>query len=369
MTKTRSRKSYARLTSEFFRTPWAILPEKLCEIGQGLAMARAGEEIVTEEWAPLRAAFEARVAAARRASGAGIMVIPVFGIIAHRMNVMMHYSGGTSTEMLAKEFRAALNDPDVGTIVLDFESPGGDVFGLQEAADEIRAGRERKPIVAVADAYAFSAAYWLASAASEISISPSGQVGSIGVWAMHADIFQMLEMEGIKPTLISAGRFKVEGNSFSPLSDEARAQIQKEVDAYYRDFLKAVALGRGVTEETVKQDFGEGRMVMADEALKLGMVDRIETLEQVLTRLKAGGTKPGRGRAKGGLRIADDEDQGDAPGERETIIVQASNREEAPAAPDPAPALETVAETPSACGFASDLTRREWDLRLRELES
>ena len=366
MIKSRSRKGYARLINQFFRTPWAILPEKLCEIAHVLAMARAGEEIVVEAWAPLRAAFEARVADARRASGAGIMVIPVFGIIAHRMNIMMECSGGTSIEMLAKEFRAGLNDPDVGTIVFDFESPGGGVFGVEELAAEIRAGRERKPVVAVADVYAASAAYWLAAQASEISISPSGEVGSIGVWALHEDISRMLEMEGIKPTLISAGRFKTEGNSFEPLSDEARAQIQKEVDAYYQDFVKAVALGRGVTQKTVKQDFGEGRMIMADEAPKLGMVDRIETLDQMLTRLKTAGPKPAQS-AKGIGQSVEEESHEDAPEERETITVQASG-------PDPGQAAtvaehsETVSEASAAAGFPPDLARKEWELKLRELE-
>lgn len=278
-------KSYANLLNRFAKTPWAILPEKLAEIKQILVAHVAGEEIEAEAWTPERQAFEARVAEARAASGNGIAVLPIFGIISHRMNLMTQMSGGTSIEKFMKEFRAAMADQSIGTIVMDMESPGGTVFGTPEAADEIFAARAQKRIVAVADTYAASGAYWLATAAEEISVMPSGQVGSIGVYTVHDDFSKRLEMEGIKTTYISAGKFKTEGNPDQPLTEEARAAIQAEVDAYYEIFIKAVARGRGVKPSEVRAGFGEGRMVLAKDAIKMGMADRIETFDEALSRL------------------------------------------------------------------------------------
>jgi signal peptide peptidase SppA len=146
--------------------------------------------------------------------------------------------------------------------------------------------RGDKPIVAVANSMAASAAFWIASAADQVSVTPSGQVGSIGVFAAHEDISGRLEAEGINVTLVHAGKFKVEGNPFEPLTEEAEAHIQGRVDATFQKFIGAVAAGRGITAATVEKDFGQGRLVDADEALAAGMVDRIETLEQAIDRMR-----------------------------------------------------------------------------------
>ncbi|HEV8642066.1 MAG TPA: S49 family peptidase [Methylomirabilota bacterium] len=261
--------------------PWAILPATLDTIVEVLRLRAGGARLSDEE---IRARIGAASPPALRALG-GVQVLPLFGVISHRMNLMTDISGGTSTEQFAAAFQRAVNDPQVGAIVLDVDSPGGSVFGIQELADVIYGARGSKPIVAMVNATAASAAYWLASQADELVVTPSGQVGAIGVLAIHEDLSKMAEKAGAKVTYISAGRYKSEGQAFVALDETARAAMQQRVDDYYAAFLGAVARGRGVTVSDVKGGFGEGRMISAAAAQTLGMVDRVATFEATLERL------------------------------------------------------------------------------------
>ena len=149
-------------------------------------------------------------------------------------------------------------------------------------AAEIFKARGRKPIIAVVNSLAASAAYWIASAADEIVVTPGGQIGSIGVVAIHQEFSRMDERLGMTTTLISAGEFKTAGNEFEPLGEEAESAIQRRVNQFYAMFVKAVARGRGVDIGAVVRGFGQGRIVTARDAVKLGMADRVATLEDVL---------------------------------------------------------------------------------------
>jgi signal peptide peptidase SppA len=166
---------------------------------------------------------------------------------------------------------------------------------VEEAAADIRAAREVKPVISSVNVDAGSAAYWLASQASEVSITPSGMAGSIGAFMLHLDFSGMNEKQGIEPTYVSAGRFKVEGNPDEPLSDEGEAYLQGIVDETFATFVRDVAEGRGITEKSVRQGFGEGRMVTAEPALEAGMVDRIETFEEAVARALDGGASSSSG--------------------------------------------------------------------------
>lgn len=277
---------YHRIIQAAIETPWAILPSKLAQIQAFLQRKAHGEDIPEEE---IRAAVgdEGQRAGAAVQRFGSVAVIPVLGTIAHRMEAFNSISspGGTSTNLLANRLRQAVADPQVSAIVLDVDSPGGAVAGVPEVADIIAELKQSKRIVAVANDMAASAAYWIAAAASEFVVTPSGQVGSIGVFMMHQDLSQMAEREGVKTTFIHAGPHKVEGNAFEPLSDEARAALQAKVDGYYDMFVKAVARGRGVPPAAVRDKFGGGRMLLAKDALAAGMVDRVETMDAVLERL------------------------------------------------------------------------------------
>jgi signal peptide peptidase SppA len=168
--------------------------------------------------------------------------------------------------------RRALADPSVRTIDLFVDSPGGSVLGLPECADVIHAANRVKPVRAFVTGIAASAAYWLASQASTITLTPSGEVGSVGVLDLHADISKALETAGVKLTAITAGEHKVERAPFTPLSDDAKAHMQTGVNAWYGDFLGTIRRGRGA-RVSASSNYGGGRMLSAREALAAGMVD------------------------------------------------------------------------------------------------
>lgn len=265
----------------FMETPWAILPSKLAALEEIVMRHVNGEKLSAEE-------IEARIHGASRPLEKRVnrvAVLPLFGTIFPRANMMTEMSGATSAESFSKNFADLVNDPEISAIVLDVDSPGGAVYGVEELSKKIFEARGKKPIVAVANHSMASAAYWIATAADEVIVSPSGEVGSIGVFAMHKDVSAGLEQAGIKVSLISAGKYKVEGNPYEPLAEEARDAIQKDVDEVYDTFIEAVARNRGVKAAYVRENFGEGRMVAARQAVALGMADRIGTLDETLERL------------------------------------------------------------------------------------
>lgn len=269
---------YTHILQAALETPWAILPGKMAEIMALLRFQANGGKFSAEE---LQArGYGADAAPGERSTGA-VAVLPVFGTIVPRANLMTEMSGGTSAERLATRFRQLVNDPNVSAIVLDIDSPGGAVSGVQEVATEIFKARGKKPVVAVANHLAASAAYWIGAAADELYVTPSGEVGSIGVFCAHEDWSAAMDTEGIKVSFISAGKYKVEGNPYEPLGEEARAAMQARVDDYYDAFTRDVARFRGVKQTDVKNGFGEGRVVGAKEAVRLGMADKVATLEEV----------------------------------------------------------------------------------------
>jgi len=284
---------YARIAQYVADTPWAILPAKMTEIVGVLAYRAAGHEFTREE-------IEARIGSgsgpqgATRTDGGAVAVIPIRGVIAHRMSAMEDSSGGTSAEGIGRMLRAAMADQSVGTILLDIDSPGGTVTGVSELAAELFAMRgQGKKIVAQVNGMAASAAYWLAAQADEIVSLPSGVAGSIGVFMAHKSLAKALEQEGIDVTLISAGKYKVEGNPFQALTEEAKAVMQAEVDAAYAQFVKDVARGRGVSPADVRNGYGEGRALTAKDAKAAGLIDKIATMDETIGRLV--GRKHGAG--------------------------------------------------------------------------
>lgn len=275
-------RAYPQVMRLVCESPWAIRAEKLVAIREMLAVRAAGGRFSAEE-------IEARIgsgpAGKSSSTVATVAVLPIYGVITPRADLMTEMSGGTSVQGFLDSFRAAVANPDIGGILLDVDSPGGMTDLVPEAAAEIRGARGSKPIVAVANTDAASAAYWLASQADEVVVTPSGMVGSIGVFAAHEDVSAAMERDGVKTTLISAGKYKVESNPFEPLSEEARGAIQARVDAFYGMFTRDVAKGRGVAVDAVRGGFGEGRVVTASEALKANMVDRVESFEATVERM------------------------------------------------------------------------------------
>lgn len=205
----------------------------------------------------------------------GIAIIPLQGSLTNR---------GSMATFRANMARAVAN-ADVGSIVIDVDSPGGTVAGTAETGAIVAAAAREKKVIAVADSLMASAAYWIGAQASEIVVSPSAEIGSIGVLAVHLDLSKALEDFGIKTTILRSTPFKAEGNPFEPLSAEAQASIMASVGEAHEDFIRAVATGRGVSQTKVREEFGQGRVVSAQQAVKVGMADRVATMSEVLSGL------------------------------------------------------------------------------------
>jgi HK97 family phage prohead protease len=282
----RSERLFERSVSRVSSTPWAIHVDTLATILAIIGERASGHKPSAEE---IQERIGTRAQPAGGVAAGPVAVIPLCGPIVPHAPLMGDVSGGgvQSVEEFQGAFRQALANPDVHSILIDVDSPGGDVSLVPELAAEIRAARGQKPIVAVANTFAASAAYWIASAADEVVVSPSGQVGSIGVYSAHDDMSAMQEKLGVKTTLVSAGKYKVERNPFGPLSEAAQAEMQSKVDEYYGMFLQAVADGRGTDVATVRDKFGQGRMVLPSKALAAGMVDAIATYDETLARMSA----------------------------------------------------------------------------------
>jgi signal peptide peptidase SppA len=280
---------YPHIIRAVLGQPWAIDPNSLAwaAILDVLTLRSAGERLSDDE---IAARIEAAGNGPRRGGSqqGSVAVIPLYGIISPRVNLMSQMSGGTTAEEFGATFAAAVADPNIAAIVLDVDSTGGDVQGIDEVASQIRAARGTKPIAAVANHTAASAAYWIASQADELVSTPSGEVGSIGIIAAHDDLTEALAQEGIKRTVITAGKYKGEGALGQSLSAEATANIQGQADAFYAMFTASVAKGRGVSADAVRSGYGEGRVVMAKEALAMGMIDRIDSLDNTVRRMANG---------------------------------------------------------------------------------
>lgn len=279
------------LIAECLATPWALMPERLTALtavlmrwSQGMP---AGDDVLARVDAD-KLVRDARRQAVSAAGGGGIAVLPLYGVITQRGNMVDDISGpgSVSTQLFSQALRQALADDTVSQILIDIDSPGGSVYGVSELADEIAAARTQKPVVAIANSLAASAAYWLGAQADELYVTPGGEVGSIGVWQAHFDYSQALAAEGVTPTLISAGKYKVEGNPYMPLDADAQGFLQSRVDDYYGAFTKAVARGRGLPISQVRDGMGQGRVLGADAALAQNMVDGVATFDDVLKKMR-----------------------------------------------------------------------------------
>lgn len=214
-----------------------------------------------------------------------IAVIECSGPITGRNSWFSMWYGCSTIESMQTQFRIALADPNIKTIVFRVETPGGTIDLVPEFADEIFAAREVKNIIAVSDTMIASAGIWLFSQCTQIYVPRSGQIGSVGAYCLHQDVSKMLEDWGIKMTFIYAGENKVEGNSYEPLSDSAKAHFQEEIDQIFGWFNAAMARGRGVSTKDVLDNFGQGRMFYGQAAVKLGMADKVGTFDAVMSKL------------------------------------------------------------------------------------
>lgn len=224
------------------------------------------------------------------AAHSGIAVIPIYGTLVRRTQGLEAQSGLTSYAGITQSLETALADPSVAAILLDIDSPGGESSGVFDLADRIRAATAIKPVWAVANDMAFSAAYALGSAASRLIVSRTGGVGSIGVIAMHVDQSVKDQQDGIAYTAVFAGDRKNDLNPHAPISGEAHSFLQGEVNRIYDLFATTVAKHRGMGVNTIKST--QAALYFGADAVASGLADDVGTLDDALLQINSMLTPP-----------------------------------------------------------------------------
>jgi signal peptide peptidase SppA len=268
------------LATRVFDTPLLIAPQKL-EVILAVLAPRLGLE------APSVAAAATPDRTPKKpyeVTPDGIAVIPVEGTLVHKTYGLEALSGLRSYTDIQNEVEDAATDPAIKGILLEFDSPGGEVAGVFDLADTIAAARSTKPIYAVANNDAFSAAYLLASGAERIYASRTSGLGSVGVIVSHLDVSGNDEKMGYKYTIIHAGARKADFNSHAPLSEDARNVLATEVDRTYGMLISAVAQNRGMSEAAVRQT--EAGLYFGSDAVNVKLADVLGTRQDALNDLR-----------------------------------------------------------------------------------
>lgn len=209
----------------------------------------------------------------------GVAVIPVDGTLVHKNAALNPVSGMQGYDGIEAKLAGAMADPEVRGIMLDINSPGGEVSGVKDLATKISAST--KPVWAHANELAASAAYWLACAADQLIVTETAEVGSVGVLVAHADHSEQMKDDGVKVTLIHSGANKVDGNPYEPLPDGVRDQWQAQIDDLRGMFASAVAAGRGMDVQAVLDT--EARLYRGAAAVSAGLADAVMPFSDALT--------------------------------------------------------------------------------------
>lgn len=217
----------------------------------------------------------------------GMAIIDVSGVLVAEAGYWDGW-GVSGYKRIAAEILGAVENSAIDGILLRIDSPGGETDGAFELATAVSEAAKQKPLWALADVSAYSAAYLIASQAGRLLAPPeSGGLGSIGVYALHMDYSGYLKDLGIRPTFITAGDGKTDGNPYEPLSRAARESFQAEVDRLYESFVAAVASGRGISESVIKNEFGARTYHGGETLVSMGLADGLGTLETAMKDFRA----------------------------------------------------------------------------------
>jgi len=269
-----------RVLDAIYRSRWAIMPETLETIIEIASRRLSDKEAVLS------------TPAVRRESGNlnvrdGVGIINVGGVIVPHANFYSEWSGGTSVDTLGLRFGEAMSAPDVRAIVLHIDSPGGNITGINEFTNQIYGARGKgKPIHAYISGTGASAAYWIASAADKIFADKTAQIGSIGVVASWDDYSEADEKRGIKHYEIVSSQSP--DKRLDPKSKEGRAKLQRELDSLADIFIESVARNRDTNSVFVQDNYGKGGIMLAEDAIKVGMADSLGSLEEIIHSLSKG---------------------------------------------------------------------------------
>lgn len=287
---------YPHIAARLFNTPLLVHPQKLDAIIAGMGMRVTGEELLVNVKA---GAAEARALppemfSTRRGERSdrgyrvvdGVAVLSINGGLVHKSRFLMADSSTLwGYNDLSADLEDAMGNSEIHAVLQVYDSPGGEVQGAFEYADRVYGLRGKKPLRAIADGMAASAAYLGASAAEELLITTTGYAGSVGVVMRHADFSRALANEGVSITHIFAGAHKVDGNPFEPLPKAVQAAFEAEITGIWDEFLGAVAKHRGLEIDAIRAT--QAATYRGSAAVSARLADRLSTTDQQITELAA----------------------------------------------------------------------------------
>lgn len=283
---------HKRILGELISTPWLIMPSWLEAItnlatGQDI-LANINHQFTIDQITERQKALSNQTGTARQnerltEQRGDVGILNLHGPII-RFGGMMEISGHTSTQTAMKEFNRLENDPSIKTIVIHSNGPGGEAASIDQFANMI--SKSSKKTIGYIDSLTASAHYWIVSACDEIVASSVSMIGCLGVVYSLVDDSKKKENEGVSNIHI------VSAVSPKKVPDirtvEGQEQIQKWANSMGEKFIQAVATNRKVSVETVKDKFGQGDLLISDEALAVGMIDKIQDFEDLMSELKVG---------------------------------------------------------------------------------
>ena len=285
---------FPHLAQRLFNVPLAILPEK-AEIVMAALADRLGIMRLTRNGRPVPiASWDDEMGWGAPASEpekgydlvGGVAVIEIRGTLVQRTGSLRPYSGMTGYDGIRQNLALALDDEGIDAIVLDIDSPGGEVAGCFDLVDAIYGARGQKPIWAILGENAFSAAYAIASAADRVTVPRTGGTGSIGVLCLHVDFSKALAEAGIAVTMIAYGARKADGSEFAPLGDAALGRFQADVDRMGELFVETVARNRNLPAARVRAE--EAATFLGAEGVAQGLADAVMAPDEAFRSLLAG---------------------------------------------------------------------------------
>lgn len=325
------------LLDKVFAAEWAVMPATL---GMIVDVVRRESPLAREEW-PRYAALERKPADGykRAAIVDGVAVLPIAGVIIPKADRFAEISGATSLETAGIDLAHALADPDVRAVVLEIDSPGGSVFGVDAFAQKVAAAG--KPVVAFTDGLMASAAFWIGAAAREIIADKSAQIGSVGVvGAVRMQVAPDRDGEFAFEIVSSGAPFK----RADPRIAEHAAAIRERLNDYEGQFVAALATYRRTTPEAVLEKFGRGMTFIAGRAHAAGMIDRMGSLRDAIARARAL-SDPQSPAAHNRAADAGAITAGPTPQEEHDTMSKPAETGGAPATPAPPPAAAAPAAT------------------------
>jgi signal peptide peptidase SppA len=266
------------LAQRLFNTPLAILPGKAEVIMAALSerlgisqVARVGPSMMEDD----DVVYSSRGSNPRGGYDvvAGVAIIQVCGTLVQKLGTLRPFSGMTGYDGIRQNFMTAMIDPEVKAIMLDIDSPGGEVSGCFDLVDTIYSSRGTKPIWSILNESAYSAGYAIASAADRICVPRTGGVGSIGVIWMHMDWSKALTTAGFKVTFITFGESKADGHPEIPLSGEALERFQSDINTMGELFVNTAARNRNISAKVIRDT--QARTYMGAAGVSIGLADEV----------------------------------------------------------------------------------------------